>query len=106
PRRGLLALSSRARVPDAVERAERAEVLGGEEQRLMAKHVVRAPLGLEVDLVLVAAHARRGEAALQLLDLAADADLLPLLDDHLGDVRERQEAQVRGQGQTAAGRPR
>src|SRR5205814_4728148 len=81
----------------AVERTERALRLGGEEERLVAEHVVGAPLRLEVDLMLVGEQARRRQPALELLDLAADADLLPLLAEHLGDPRERQEADVRGE---------
>src|SRR5262249_30647390 len=53
PRRRLLALPPGARVPGAVEQAQRVLGLGGEQQRLMAVHVVGTPLGLEVDLVLV-----------------------------------------------------
>src|SRR5206468_12689095 len=99
PRGRLLALPAGARVPDAVERAQRVLDLGGEEQRLVAVHVVGAPLGLEVDLVLVGAHARGGQAALHFLHLAAAADLLPLLGDHLRDARERSYAEVRGESQ-------
>jgi hypothetical protein len=50
----------------------------------------------------VALHPGRGQPALHLLDLASDPDLSPLLDDHLGDQRERQESDVRGQGQPEA----
>src|SRR5882672_11266962 len=97
-RRRLLALRPRAGVPDAVERPDRGPAVDREEERGVAEHVVGAPLGLEVDLVLVGPEPGGGEAALHLLDLAPDPDLLPLLDDHLGDLGEGQEPEIRGQG--------
>ena len=39
------------------------------------------------ELLLVGGRALDGQAALDLLDLEVDADLLPLLADHLGDLR-------------------
>src|SRR5439155_21396226 len=94
-----LSLGSRARVPEAVERPHRTSLVGRKDEREVPVDVVGAPLGLEVDLVLVGLYALRRRAALHLLDLAADADLLPLLGHHLGNLRERKETQVRGQGQ-------
>src|SRR5258705_5738195 len=55
-----------------------------------------AVVGPERDLVLVACDAREEEAPLQLLDVGLDADLLPLLLDHLGDLRVGDEGARRG----------
>src|SRR6266850_1885373 len=64
----------------------RSELVGehveGEGEEVLAAVVV--PGG---ELLLVGGRALEGQAALDLLHLQVDADLLPLLADHLGDLR-------------------
>ena len=52
---------------------------------------LRAAVGPDLNVVLVVARAREREIALHLLGLGPDADLPPLLGDHLGLGRPRHE---------------
>src|SRR5689334_16262226 len=89
PRLRLLALGAGRVEPLHVERPR-----GGHGGQLEGEHVERE--GEEVlaavvvpggELLLVGLRALEGQAALDLLHLQVDADLLPLFPDHLGDLR-------------------
>src|SRR5215475_1141322 len=89
PGLGLLALGAVGVEPLHVERSRRGdggqlerEHVQGEGEEMLAPVVV--PRG---QLLLVGGRALEREASLDLLDLQIDPDLLPLLADHLGDLR-------------------
>src|SRR5262249_56193337 len=65
---------------------ERGEVEGKDVQR-EGEEVLAAVVVPRAKLLLVGGRALEGQAALDLLHLEVDADLLPLLADHLRDLR-------------------
>ena len=89
---GLLAGGAAGRIPLGEGHAHVA--FGGVDGQRVAgeqEEHFRAVVGPGDHLVLAAVVAREREIALQLLDVEVDADLLPLLLDHLADLRIRNE---------------
>src|SRR6266851_2804598 len=89
PRLRLLALRAGGVEPLDVERpggGDRGE-LEGEDVERKREEVLAAVVVPRPELLLVRLRALEGQAALDLLHLEVDADLLPLLADHLRDLR-------------------
>src|SRR5438128_3186228 len=97
-RLGLLALRARRVEPLDVQRPGGGDggELEGEDVQRKREEVLAAVVVPGAELLLVGGGPLEGEAPLDFLHDQVDADLLPLLADHLGDLRELNELAAQG----------